>query len=148
MERSHPAQPVPAHGAPAAPGGHGGAMAVPETGHPKASLYVGIFAILFVVTAAEVAVTYFPAIPQLPALLILAVLKFGLIAAFYMHLKFDSRVFSAFFITGLILATGMLFSLLALFAAHYREPFDPATAQQTPTSGAGAAAAPTAAARH
>ena len=68
---------------------------------------------LVVVTALEVAVTYFPAIPQAPTLISLAILKFFLIASIYMHLRYDSRVFSAFFMIGLILATGMLVSFLA-----------------------------------
>ncbi|MGH2350346.1 MAG: cytochrome C oxidase subunit IV family protein [Chloroflexota bacterium] len=142
MERTHAGQPVP----PGAHEAHGAAVAVEES-HPKAGLYVGIFLILFVVTALEVAVTYFPAIPQLPSLLALAVLKFGLIAAFYMHLRFDSRVFSAFFLTGLILAAGLLFSLLALFTAHYREPYEPAAQEQTtgtPAAGTPAAGTPAA----
>jgi caa(3)-type oxidase subunit IV len=110
--------------------------------HPKARFYVGVFVILFVVTALEVAVTYFPAIPQLPALLSLAAIKFFLIAAFYMHLRFDSRLFSALFIVGLLIAMGMLFSFMGLFTAHYREPFIPTlehaeeSASGTPAAGA------------
>jgi cytochrome c oxidase subunit 4 len=116
-----------AQGAAGAPGAH--------EAHPsRAMTYLGIFAVLFVVTGLEVAVTYFPDIPQAPSLLTMAAIKFVLIAAFYMHLKYDSRVFSAFFIIGLILAAGMLFSFLALFTAHYREPFVPEEAAQTATT--------------
>ncbi len=152
MERSRSGPPAPhapggAHGA---PGGHAVELAAEH--HPsRARTYTLIFFVLLIVTALEVAVTYFPDIPQLPALLILAVFKFLLIAGFYMHLKYDSRVFSAFFIIGLILAMGMLFSFLALFTAHHREPFVPPAPQEalsTPVAGAagaGAAATPAAA---
>ncbi len=149
MERPRPAQPVPHD--PTGMSGAPVAVASPEAGHPGAGRYILIFVILFIITAAEVAVTYFPAIPQLPSLLAMALLKFGLIAAFYMHLRFDSRAFSAFFIIGLILATGMLFSFLALFTAHYREPYEPlveetlpATTSGTPAAGTPAAGTPVA----
>jgi cytochrome c oxidase subunit 4 len=111
---------------PAPAGAHQGgpAGAAAHEAHPsRAGLYFLIFVVLFVVTGVEVGVTYFPQIPQAPTLIALAVVKFFLIAAFFMHLKYDSRVFSALFILGLIIAAGMLFSFLALFTAHYREPF-------------------------
>jgi hypothetical protein len=98
--------------------------------------------ILFVFTALEVAVTYFPeTIPQAPTLITLAVVKFALIAGFYMHLRYDSRVFSALFMCGLILAAGMLFSFLALFTAHHREPITPKSEQAAATPAAGGSAA-------
>jgi cytochrome c oxidase subunit 4 len=135
---------------PAAGGAHGGhAVAVAHEAHPsRAKLYVGIFVILFVVTGLEVAVTYVPGLSHtvLAAILIvLAVLKFFLIASFYMHLRYDSRVFSAFFILGLIIAAGMLFSFLALFTAHYREPYtasQPETVVAPGTVGGSATATP------
>jgi uncharacterized membrane protein len=80
-------------------------------------------------------VTYFPAIPQAPALILLAVLKFFLIASIYMHLRYDSRVFSAFFMIGLILATGMLVSFLALFTAHPRLPVSATAPTPAATTG-------------
>lgn len=122
---------VAAHGAP-------GAEAHPS----RARTYFLIFVVLVVVTAAEVAVTYFPAIPQAPTLILLAILKFFLIASIYMHLRYDSRVFSAFFMIGLILATGMLVSFMALFTAHPRLPVS-ATAPTPAATTGGAVATPT-----
>lgn len=123
------------------------APAVAAEHHPKARLYVGIFAILFVVTALEVGVTYIPGIREAPYILIpvlvaLAILKFGTIAAFYMHLRFDSRVFSAFFLLGLVIAVGMFFSFVGVFTAHHREPFEPAE-QATPAASAAGGAGTT-----
>ena len=102
--------------------------------HPN---YVGIFFILLVFTILEVWVTTpffgiaFP-VPVLtvPTLLLLAVLKFATIAGYYMHLRFDSRAFSALFAVGLILAIGMLFTLQGLFLAHSRIPFSYETARE------------------
>jgi hypothetical protein len=68
-----------------------------------------------------------------------------LIAAFYMHLTYDSRLFSALFIVGLLIAMGMLFSFLGLFAAHYREPFVPTLEHQQATGTPAAGATPGAA---
>ena len=82
------------------------------------------------------AVTYFPAIPQAPTLISLAILKFFLIASIYMHLRYDSRVFSAFFMIGLILATGMLVSFLASSRAHPRLPVSATAPTPAPTTGA------------
>jgi hypothetical protein len=57
---------------------------------------------------------------------------------FYMHLKMDSRVFSAFFVVGLILAASMILSFIALFLAHSRVPFDEAAWRETLVEEAGA----------
>lgn len=128
-------------------GGGGAAVAVhDEHAHPSPWRYVVVFFVLFIFTALEVAVTT-PIWPsreftQLPSLLILAVLKFATIAAYYMHLRFDHRIFTAFFGIGLFLAFSMLFTLMGLFLAHYREPFDPSTrTEQTQQAGAATPAA-------
>jgi cytochrome c oxidase subunit 4 len=123
-----------AHGAPSA---HGAAEEHPVFVQHKHPNYVLIFVILLVFTILEVWVTTpifglsFP-VPLLvvPSLLLLAILKFATIAGYYMHLRFDSRAFSALFLVGLILAAGLLFTLQALFTAHHRLPFDAAAARE------------------
>ena len=50
-----------------------------------------------------------------PILLTLSAIKFAMVAMFFMHLKFDNRLFSSFFVGGLLLAGGLLIALLALF---------------------------------
>lgn len=113
-------------------GASGHAVQHGHASHPTARFYIGIFVILFVVTLLEVFVAQEPllgmitgvGVPVLVPLLILAAAKFLMIAGFYMHLKQDSRVFTAFFAIGLILAIGMLFTFMGLFAAHSREPFN------------------------
>ncbi|RMH13129.1 MAG: cytochrome C oxidase subunit IV [Gemmatimonadetes bacterium] len=73
--------------------------------------------ILTVITAVEVAVFYIPALhPVLPpVLLILSAAKFALVVMFFMHLKFDSKVFSGVFLAGLAIATFMVSALFLLY---------------------------------
>ena len=88
-----------------------------EHAHPGAKEYLGIAVVLTVITAVEVAVYYVPAMrPMLvPVLLVLSALKFTLVAMFYMHLKFDHRLFSWLFVVPMILMALIVIALLRLF---------------------------------
>lgn len=74
--------------------------------HPTARDYVRIAVVLAVLTALEVSVYFF----EMPTglifwgLIVLAVAKFWLVITWYMHLKFDSRLYFRFFIFGIVLA--------------------------------------------
>jgi cytochrome c oxidase subunit 4 len=99
--------------------GHGEPHAphVEEHPHPGAREYLGIAIVLTVLTAVEVAVFYIPAMkPMLvPTLLTLSAVKFALVGLFYMHLKFDSRLFSWLFVVPMILIAVIVLALLKLF---------------------------------
>src|SRR5688572_13331858 len=84
--------------------------------HPQPGEYIRIAVILATITAIEVAVVYVEALaPVLIAiLLVLSALKFALVVLWFMHLKFDSRLFSGIFVGGLILGAGLLIALLVL----------------------------------
>lgn len=73
--------------------------------------YIQIAIILAVLTAVEVA-TYFWdfGVLEVPSLLILMVVKFQIVVSYFMHLKFDNKLFTYLFVTGLVLA-------MAVFAA-------------------------------
>jgi cytochrome c oxidase subunit IV len=86
-----------------------------ETSSHKHPNYLGVFWVLAALTAVEVAVTYLP-VPRIPVLVPLAIVKAALVALFYMHLKYDRRVFSAIFLMGLLMAMVLMFALIALFA--------------------------------
>ena len=88
-----------------------------ERSHPSAARYWLIAIILAVITIVEVAIVYqdFLRDVLIPTLVILSVAKFVLVAMFFMHLRFDSRLFSTFFVTGILLATTLTIVLLALF---------------------------------
>ena len=99
------------------PQAHGKAAADGH-GHPGARAYLGIAVVLTVITAVEVAVFYIPSMKPVlvPTLLSLSALKFALVAMFYMHLKFDHRIFSWLFVVPMVLATFVILALLRLFA--------------------------------
>ena len=91
-----------------------------ETGahsHPTWRFYVIVGVILTVITAAEVAVFYIPALAGIlvPLLLVLSAGKFALVVMFYMHLRFDSPIFSGVFVAPLILAVFVVVALIVLF---------------------------------
>ena len=88
-----------------------------EGGHASPGFYWMIGGILTVITAVEVAIFYIPAIGRalVPLLLILSATKFLLVVMFFMHLKFDSKVFSGVFVAGMVLAVFMTIMLILLF---------------------------------
>jgi cytochrome c oxidase subunit 4 len=85
--------------------------------HPTWRLYLTIGTVLTVITAAEIAVFYIPALrPVLvPILLVLSGTKFALVVMFYMHLRFDHRLFSGVFVAPLALAILVVIALVILF---------------------------------
>ena len=91
-----------------------------EAHHPSPAKYVGIAILLAIITALEVALYYIhmPEWLMVAFLMVLAFLKFTMVAAFFMHLKFDSPMLRRVFITGIILAavvyTVALFTLRVL----------------------------------
>jgi cytochrome c oxidase subunit 4 len=78
--------------------------------------YILIALILSVITAAEVTLTYVDVGPLfLPALLIMMAAKFLTVVSYFMHLKFDHKIFSFLFYTGLLLALGVYVAALGTF---------------------------------
>jgi cytochrome c oxidase subunit IV len=88
----------------------------PDRAHPGVAEYVEIGVILAVVTAAEVALFYanVPRQITIPALLFLTAIKFTLVVMWYMHLRFDNRLFRQLFIAGLILAAIVYGAVIAI----------------------------------
>lgn len=88
------------------------------TGHPTPMTYAKVASLLAIITAIEFVIFYIEALEGVvvPMFLILSAVKFAMVAMFYMHLKFDSRLFSWFFVGGLVLATSVILALMALFA--------------------------------
>ena len=88
--------------------------------HPGPRKYVVVAIILAIITAAEVAIYYVPALEDLlvPLLIVFSFIKFVMVGLYFMHLKFDSRIFRSLFITGLILAFGVFTVVLANFFWH------------------------------
>ena len=95
-----------------------------EAAHPTPRTYIIIAALLAVITGAEVWIFYIEALRSvlIPMFILMSVVKFILVAMFYMHLKSDHRLFSWFFIGGLILATSVILALMALFGVLLDTP--------------------------
>ena len=85
--------------------------------HASVGFYWMIAAILAVITGLEVAIFYIPAIGSMlvPGLLVLSTAKFVMVVMFFMHLKFDSKIFTGLFLAGLSLAIFMIVSLIVLY---------------------------------
>jgi cytochrome c oxidase subunit 4 len=92
---------------------------------PKDALFIKIAVILAVITGVEVAWSYLPwsdwgeggaiVFAELGGLLIMMAVKFYIVAAFFMHLKFDSKILTRVFYAGLALAIAVYLAVLATF---------------------------------
>ena len=96
--------------------GHGG-HATHESAHPGWQVYTLVAVVLIILTGMEIGVFYAPFLQVwlVPLLIVLAILKFILVAGFYMHLKYDSPVFTTLFAFPLLLAMMICGSLMLLF---------------------------------
>ena len=78
--------------------------------------YINIALILAAITALEVSTYYVDFGPLfLPSLLIMMVVKFVMVVSYFMHLKFDNKIFSWLFYAGLFLAIGVYAAALGTF---------------------------------
>lgn len=88
--------------------------------HPTWKEYKWVALILTLITAVEVWVYYIPEIVAtkafIPGLLIMSAIKFAIVVMFYMHLKYDHKLFRALFTGPLIVAILTLIGLLFLFS--------------------------------
>ncbi len=76
--------------------------------HPSPRKYVNIAVVLGVLTAAEVSTYFFDfGVLAIPLLVILMSVKFVYVAGYFMHLKFDSKLFGRLMYGGLLLALGL-----------------------------------------
>ncbi len=78
---------------------------VPAHAGPRRMTYAIIFLILAAMTAIEIALSLLRVDPGLrtPAFLVLSLAKATLVAAFFMHLRHDSRLYTFIFIVPVIL---------------------------------------------
>jgi cytochrome c oxidase subunit 4 len=90
--------------------------------HPTPRDYVRIAIVLGLITAAEVAVYYIEGARGflVPLLFLFSFLKFTLVVLWFMHLKFDSRTYSRFFVMGLAGAITLYVIVLLSFGVFGR----------------------------
>ena len=86
--------------------------------HPTWSIYWKVGLILTLITVFEVWAYYIPTLVAspyfVPLLLIMSAAKFVIVVLFYMHLRYDHRLFKALFTGPLIIAMATLIGLLFL----------------------------------
>lgn len=91
-----------------------------ESLRPRQYLLLGL--VLTVITIIELAVSYsgmaFPVL--VTVLLTLSAVKFALVVAFFMHLRFESAFVARLFLGPLALASAILLALIALFVLDLR----------------------------
>jgi cytochrome c oxidase subunit IV len=94
-----------------------------EHAHPSPFKYVMIAVVLVIITAAEVWTSYLDDVLSkgviIALLLVFGVLKFSMVAAWYMHLKTDQPIFRRFFVLGAVAAVSLY--LIVLLTLHVFE---------------------------
>jgi cytochrome c oxidase subunit 4 len=87
--------------------------------HPTWSTYWKVALILTLITVGEVWAYYIPSFVAsrafIPTLLIMSAAKFIIVVMFYMHLKYDHRLFRVLFTGPLLIAALTLLALMFLF---------------------------------
>lgn len=91
--------------------------------HPTDGMYVRIALILGVITAAEVGTYFWEDLfgkePTTTALILtlfpMMIAKFAIVCGYFMHLKFDNKIFRRVFVFGLVLATAVYFIMFFSF---------------------------------
>ncbi len=73
--------------------------------------------VLGVITAAEVGITYWTALDRFvaPILLIMSAAKFTIVVGYFMHLKYEKRIYRNLFLIGLIAAPIVFGAVLLTF---------------------------------
>jgi len=97
-------------------------------GQSKFHVFVQVAMLLAVITGVEIVIIYLP-LPYLVVFVTLALLslvKFMFVIFIFMHLKWDKFFCTVMFFIGLVLASGTVLALHALFAAKDSKPVGPA----------------------
>ena len=121
MADSHTPAPVtdPSHALPPAGETGGHAHHPDEKPHPTWKQYKWVALILTIITIVEVWVYYIPAFVAsrlfVPSLLIMSAIKFAIVVLFYMHLRYDHKLFKVLFTGPLIIAITSVIALMFLF---------------------------------
>lgn len=91
-----------------------------EEAHPGPEVYVRVGLVLAVVTLIEVAIYYVDLVQGalIASLLALSAIKFMLVVLWFMHLRFDSRIFTVLFSGGMMLAAAVFVVVLATLGAN------------------------------
>tara|TARA_B100000459_G_C8465889_1_gene152114 strand:+ start:84 stop:527 length:444 start_codon:yes stop_codon:yes gene_type:complete len=89
-----------------------------KDGHGSPVFYAIVGLVLAVITLVEFLVFYVESLGVLliPIMLVLSLMKFVIVVAFFMHLRFDNKIFTILFFAGFVLAVVIGIVLLILLA--------------------------------
>jgi cytochrome c oxidase subunit 4 len=87
-------------------------MATPKPAHKLRPNYTVILVLLVIFTILEVSVSFLQSSFKIPLLLTLAGVKASLVVLYFMHLRYDSRLFAGFFLLGALLITPLLLLMM------------------------------------
>ena len=89
-----------------------------KDGHGTPAFYAVVGLILAIITLVEFLIFYVESLGVLliPIMLILSLMKFVIVVAFFMHLRFDNKLFTYLFFAGFLLAAVIAVALLVLLA--------------------------------
>jgi cytochrome c oxidase subunit IV len=91
--------------------------------HPADRTYLKVGALLFILTAVEIALYFVEDALEsewslyllIASLIILSSIKFVLVVMYYMHLKWDDRMFTWFFLSGMFVAAAIILAMMAMY---------------------------------
>jgi cytochrome c oxidase subunit IV len=94
-----------------------------EQVHPTDRTYLRVGTMLFILTAIEVALYFvedaltsdWSLYLLVAALIFLSSIKFVLVVMYYMHLKWDDRLFTWFFVAGMFVAAAIVLAMMAMY---------------------------------
>src|SRR5258708_5996608 len=87
---------------------------------PNEGLYFTILIVLAMMTLIELLVTYLPSFVKIPLLLVLALTKAWLVVQFYMHLRYDNKIFTWTLMIPVVFGLLMTLIIQPLASAYYR----------------------------
>jgi cytochrome c oxidase subunit 4 len=87
-----------------------------QRSHPTVRQYLLIGLLLTLITVVELAASYSDIGSLLiPILIVLSAVKFAVVVAYFMHLRFEHALLTQLFACGFVLACALLIALIALF---------------------------------
>lgn len=93
--------------------------------------YIQITIGLGVITALELVASYsdMPTSALVPILIVMSAVKFAVVVALFMHLRFEPGIFTKMFVLGLFLGGAILIALISLF---WNDPSDALGGEELP----------------
>src|SRR5207237_9194425 len=92
----------------------------PGEGHATVQTYVRVAVVLGILTAIEIGALYVPGLPShllVTLLLFFSVLKFALVVAFFLHLRYDNKLLTVLFVVSLFIVIFIIIAFMAIFDA-------------------------------